>query len=107
MVLHRDGDGAVLHWFVIEMKSRPRRPGSIAEQLQAGANILQMHARFRLPQKVSGLVPVLVKSRGIKNTDLDEIRRKRIRFQGQDYLIRIENCGANLAAMLPQARKAR
>lgn len=107
VVLHCDDAGTALHWLVIEMKSRPRRPASIAEQLQAGASILERHPRFRIAQKVNGLILVLVKARGIKDTDLAEIRRTRVRFQGNNYPIRVENCGTNLATILPKENRAR
>lgn len=90
------------HWFVVEMKSRPRKVGDIAQQLQAGAEVLETDPRFAVTQPVGALVPVLVKARGVKDSDLAALRRELIRYRGKKYPIRVANCGWNLARLLPK-----
>jgi hypothetical protein len=94
-LLMGDADVA-LTWFVIEMKSRPSRPGDIAQQLQQGASIIERDDRFALPRPVTTLVPVLVKARGMKTTDVAALTASKVIFRGKKHPIRVENCGVRL-----------
>ena len=97
-LLMREPDAALI-WFVIEMKSRPRRANDIAQQLQQGAETIESDERFRLNRPIEDFVPVLVKARGINAVDIAVLNQAKVRFKGRKYAIRIANCGVILASL--------
>ncbi len=87
-------------WLVVEMKTHAGHVASIAEQLQAGADVIQNNRKFALEEPPHRIVPVLLHKRGIHTADIQVLNRKRIRFAGRGWSILTRRCGVDLSDLL-------
>lgn len=79
------------HVAVVELKSGTVQAGHAVEQLQNGA---------RLAESIcdgSEVFDVLLTCVGrLRAVEINVLRRKRVRFFGREYLVRIERCGVRI-----------
>ncbi len=87
-------------WLVVEMKTRAGHVGSIAEQLQAGADAIENNTRFAFEESPRRIVPLLLHQRGIHTADIQVLNSKRIRFAGRPWAIQTRRCGVDLSELI-------
>jgi hypothetical protein len=79
----------------IEMKSKNPRPSKVQRQLQAGADLIDT-----VGESCSAIsfAAVLTKT-GMRSVGYQALRRKKVRFRGKPYPIRLENCPVVLSSL--------
>lgn len=80
---------------ILELKSGSIPVNKAADQLQAGATLVESLLAGCEP----AFAPVLVKRRGLHPLDTKVLGQRRIRFQHRDYPIRTVSCGASVVEL--------
>lgn len=88
-------------WLVIEMKTKTSHPGSIIDQLQSGAHVLQTDQRFELPTRSTVLSPIVLRSPGggTHADDLRTLRAEFVSFFGRRSRVQFQQCGYDVSKL--------
>lgn len=92
-MLHVGAESSRGIWVIVEMKGRVAHPQHIAEQLQAGADVIQNSSGFKIPRSPQRLIALLLRDRRIHTADS---ARRHIIFCGPRVSILYKRCGIKL-----------
>lgn len=83
------------------MKSKTSNAGSIIDQLQAGAEVLQTDPRFELPTRTTALFPIVLRPRkgSTHVDDYQTLTEGQVHFFGQRRAVRLQQCGFDLGEL--------
>lgn len=79
----------------IELKSRSLSVSEVIEQLQAGSDLVESEC-----EGVEGYAAILASRGGLRSVDIDNLRRQKVRFRGQDVSVLLARCGDDLVLVM-------